>query len=257
MKRKREVQTLTATISFKIDDEPLVVKIEAPRSPSRPIRMLPVFRTVCGSIVDWTVKRIEREGRSISCKAGCGACCRQMVPISRTEVRRLAELVSQMSEERRGAVRQRFAAAVRRFSDAGLIERLRADKKPTGRDYKELGLAYFQKGVACPFLENESCSIHPERPLVCREYVVVSPPENCARENGLPVEAVKMQLEASKALTAIDDAEDKNFTNWIPLILSLEWAEQNLDASDERPGTAIAEKFMSQLSGTDVTKVRS
>src|SRR5688572_13859925 len=124
MKREKKDQTLTATISLKIDGEALALKIEAPLAPTRPIRMLPVFRTVCGSVVDWTVKRIEREGRSISCKAGCGACCRQMVPISRTEAHRLAQLVNEMPEERREALRQRFAAAVRQFSDAGLIEKL-------------------------------------------------------------------------------------------------------------------------------------
>jgi Fe-S-cluster containining protein len=34
--------------------------------------------------------------------------------------------------------------------------------------------------MPCPFLEDESCSIHPDRPLVCREYLVTSPAELCA-----------------------------------------------------------------------------
>jgi hypothetical protein len=33
---------------------------------------------------------------------------------------------------------------------------------------------YFLQGVACPFLEAESCGIHPDRPLACREYLVTS-----------------------------------------------------------------------------------
>ena len=176
-----------------------------------------------------------------------------MVPISKTEARRLAQLVTEMPEERRNVVRGRFAAAVHRFSDAGLIGKLRAEPKPSGSEYKQLGLAYFDEGVACPFLEDESCSIHPERPLVCREYLVVSPAENCARKNGLPIEVVKMPLEASKALTAIDDEDDRHFTNWIPLVIALEWTEQNPDESTPQPGTAIAEKFIKKLVGSDVT----
>lgn len=257
MKRKSKDQTLTANLSLKIAGEPLNLTLEAPKGPTRPIRMLPVFRAVCGSVVDWTVRRIEREGRSISCKAGCGACCRQMVPISKTEARRLAQIVDEMPDERGHDVRERFAFAVRHFNDANLIEKLSADPKPTRSDYKELGLAYFHEGVACPFLENDSCSIHPERPLVCREYLVVSPAENCSRKNGLPVEAIKMPLEASKALTAIDDGKDENFTNWIPLVLALEWAATNREESAERPGTAIAEKFISELAGTDLTRIAS
>ncbi len=39
---------------------------------------------------------------------------------------------------------------------------------------------YFHLGIACPFLEDESCSIHADRPISCREYLVTSPAVNCA-----------------------------------------------------------------------------
>src|SRR5580765_8312578 len=131
VKHKKAKQTLSGVLSLKIDGEPLDLNVEAPKTLTRPIRMLPVFRSVCGSVVDWTVQRIEREGRSISCKAGCGACCRQMVPISKTEAHRLAEIVDEMPDERRHAVRERFESAIRHFTDANLIEKLRADSKAT------------------------------------------------------------------------------------------------------------------------------
>ena len=38
---------------------------------------------------------------------------------------------------------------------------------------------YFSEQIACPFLEDESCSIYPVRPSICREYIVYSPPEYC------------------------------------------------------------------------------
>jgi len=252
MKRTDNVATLSANVSIKIGGEPFDLKIEAPIAPTRPTRMLPVFQRACGDIVDWTVKRIEREGRSISCRAGCGACCRQMVPISKTEARYLAQLVAEMPDERREVIKERFDLAIKRLEEAGVIDKLRAEPKPLGQEYKDLGLTYFHLEVACPFLEEESCSIHPDRPLVCREYLVVSLAENCSRKNGLPIEALSMPLEASKALTAINDAENKNFTNWIPLVLSLEWAEQNPDVSENRAGTTIIEKFISKLTGSDV-----
>ena len=33
-------------------------------------------------------------GKAISCRKGCGACCRQLVPISRTEAERLLSTVA-------------------------------------------------------------------------------------------------------------------------------------------------------------------
>ena len=52
---------------------------------------------------------------------------------------------------------------------------------PTGtaEERTELAYEYFKHGIACPFLEDESCSIHPDRPMACREYLVSSPAENC------------------------------------------------------------------------------
>ncbi len=246
-----DANTRTAVLSLKIGGENLNLKIETTGGKTRPVKMLPVFRSACGTIVDWTVDRIEREGRSISCKAGCGACCRQLVPISKTEAIRLAEVVAGMSDERRSEIEGRFAAVVDHFRSQGLIDELVAEPKPTGTLYKEIGLRYFEEGIPCPFLENESCSIHPERPLVCREYLVVSDPENCSRKNGLPIEVLKLPLEASKALTAID-SKSADFVDWIPLVWALEWVRENPDNSRPRPGPEIAEKFMNKLAGADL-----
>ena len=254
MKRESQKDLLTAKLSLNISGEPLNLTLEAPKAAMQPIRMLPVFRKVCGDVVGWSVKRIEREGRSISCKAGCGACCRQMVPISKTEARRIAEIIDAMPTERRDAVIERFSNAIERLADADLIDALRSEPKPTGSEYKELGLAYFHLGIRCPFLENESCSIHAERPLVCREYLVVSPAENCSRTNGQSIEVLKMPVEASKALAAIDDSRDNKFDNWVPLVLALEWAKQNTDNTTPSPGTDIAARFMSALTGIDLAE---
>ena len=169
-KHRRQRTSRSTVLSLKVGGEDLKIAVETKSGSTKPIRMLPVFRSVCGTIVDWTVARIEREGRSISCKAGCGACCRQMVPISKTEARRLAEVVAEMPDERRRQVEERFADAVEHFGSVGLLEATTASQPPIGSAYKDLGLRYFEQGIACPFLEDESCSIHRERPLVCREY---------------------------------------------------------------------------------------
>ena len=250
-KRKTTLSTRSAEITLSVYGEPVKVTAEVPLGPSTPRRMLPVFRRACGAVVAASVAQVARRGRDVSCAAGCGACCRQLVPISPTEAHLVADLVEHMPPERKAVIAERFAAASHALADAGLSDQLRGDEKPTGESYRDLGLNYFNLGIPCPFLENESCSIHPDRPLVCREYLVVSPPENCARTNGEPIEVIRIPGEASKALTALSGGRD--FNNWVPLALALEWSKANPSGDSLRPGEEIARQFFGLLANSTQT----
>src|SRR6185436_15439279 len=87
-----------------------------------------------------TVVEAAETSKAISCRKGCGACCRQLVPVSRTEGERLLQVVEAMSDERRETVKTRFAAAEAAIEAAGLKER-------HGRSDRELSTAYFGLGV--------------------------------------------------------------------------------------------------------------
>ena len=80
--------------------------------------LLPVFRAVTDLVVRLSIKSVEQHGKKISCRAGCGACCRQPVPVSLTEARRLAALVEELPEPRRGEVRSKFTEIERRVEEA-------------------------------------------------------------------------------------------------------------------------------------------
>jgi Fe-S-cluster containining protein len=175
-------------------------------------------------------------GKAISCRKGCGACCRQLVPVSRTEGERLLRIVEAMPAERREVLKARFAAAESSIEAAGLKER-------RGRSDRELSTTYFAMAVPCPFLEDESCSIHPERPLVCREYLVTSPAELCAgptQEGVTPVAVPKVSL-AARGLQ--DDKDD-----WFPLAMLMAWARTRPRRTVKRTGPAWVQRFLKGLS---------
>jgi Fe-S-cluster containining protein len=239
-------ETVTANINLSISGRPLHLEIAAPTGPTRPSRMLPVFRSISESFVDFAIDRAREEGLEVSCKKGCGACCRQLVPISEADVRRLHEVVDAMPEPRRSDVRGRFEFAKQRVQEAGLLEKLQNPEQISGQDFKSVGLEYFHLGVACPFLLEESCSIHAERPLVCREYLVVSPPENCTRKIGNPVEVLNMPGQVSKAVRRLANRNDERPDRWIPLILALDWVEKHSEEIT-RPGTEMIEELLSEL----------
>src|SRR5262249_18332238 len=142
--------------------------------------LLPVFEGLTNAVMDVASRKIEREGKAISCQKGCGACCRQLVPISAAEAHHLSELVASMPQPRQTEIRRLFADARDRLRAEGLLKQLENAGPSAGKELRPLGLAYFALGIACPFLEDESCSIHPQRPLACREYLVTSPAAHCS-----------------------------------------------------------------------------
>ena len=221
----------TATLRLTVGDLSIAHQIAVPSGPVPATAVLPTLQ----GLVNATVGAAEA-GQAISCRKGCGACCRQLVPISRTEGEALLALVEAMPADRRGTVRARFADAEAAITAAGLAER-------AGRSDREMSVAYFALAVACPFLEDESCSIHPDRPLVCREYLVTSPAALCAgpRQEGVtPVPVPKLSLAAQRLQ---DDGD-----SWFPLAMLMAWSRKARQPAKQRPGTEWVQRFLKGLS---------
>src|SRR5581483_5526861 len=101
-------------VQFDIEagSETVSVSLELPTAPTRARRMLPVLEKLAHEVIAVAIGEAVKRGESVSCRAGCGACCRQVVPVSLTEARRLAAVVEAMPAQRRARVRERFAKAI-------------------------------------------------------------------------------------------------------------------------------------------------
>lgn len=225
----------TATLRLKVGDLAIAHPLTVPNAAVPATAVLPALQGLVNEVVGAAEAGLA-DRREISCRKGCGACCRQLVPISRTEGEALLALVEAMPRERRKAVRARFAAAEAAIARAGLAER-------AGRSDRDLSVAYFALGVPCPFLEEESCSIHRDRPLVCREYLVTSPAELCAagpaQDGVTPVPVPKLSLAARRLQ---DEADD-----WFPLAMLMAWSRTRPAAGRRRPGTEWVQRFLKGL----------
>jgi Fe-S-cluster containining protein len=220
----------TATLRLAVGELRIVHPITVPSAPVPAAEIVPALQGLVNAVVE-----TAEMGKVISCRKGCGACCRQLVPVSRTEGERLLQLVEAMPADRRDALRTRFAAAEAAIAEAGL-----ADRK--GRSDRELSAAYFALGVPCPFLEEESCSIHPERPLVCREYLVTSPAELCSglmQEGVTPVPVPKVSM----AARGLQDEKDE----WFPLAMLMAWARRRPRQGKKRTGPEWVQRFLKGL----------
>jgi Fe-S-cluster containining protein len=177
----RKVQVQLTVGGRRID-----LRIDAPTGPVTPAALLPLYRSLAERLTAVAVAGAAQAGDQVSCRRGCAACCRQVVAVSALEARELVKLVERLPEPLRTRVKERFADAARRIEAEApdllpqLLNPQDAANAGGGNDTVGLARRYLALGIACPFLEDEACSIYDERPIACRQYVVVSPPEHCA-----------------------------------------------------------------------------
>jgi Fe-S-cluster containining protein len=247
--QKNAPEIETAKVQLTSSDWQLNTTVSVPKGAMTTKELVPLAQKLADAVVNAAVNSVDQNGEKISCKKGCGACCRQLVPIAESEAAYVRDLVNAMPEPRRSEVRRRFSDARQRLENSGLLEKLLNRQQWDDQDVQPLGLEYFRLGIPCPFLEAESCSIHSERPISCREYLVTSPAENCARPSAGTIEQVKMPFKLWTALARLEKTSAPlRFINWVPLILALEWVDQNETDKNARPGMDMLREFFEHVS---------
>jgi Fe-S-cluster containining protein len=215
------------------------VPLPAERSPRRVL--LPTLQRLTDTVVAIAERSAAAAGQSVSCKKGCDACCRQMVPISPTEAYGLAALLDAQPPAVAARTLERFDLAVETLDAKGLLDRLLNRHTLDGPALQQLDREYFAAGVACPFLENKACSIHPDRPLACREFLVSSPPRHCRNPTADKVRQLPMPAKVSLALAAADDAP------WLPLVLARQVVAAAPEPTPRRKPAAELQAILGRL----------
>lgn len=96
-----------------------------------------------------------------TCAPGCAHCCYMLTSISVPEALVIAQSLVQKPDWK------------------ALLPKLRKSAQDNCYDGID-NFNYFQKHIACPFLQEDNrCGIYDVRPACCRYHYVVSPPENC------------------------------------------------------------------------------
>lgn len=192
--------------------------------------LVELSRSISASMLAISTEHAAREGKTISCTRGCTHCCRQLVPVAPLEAKRLAEVLAALPKEDRGRILQRFADALQKLETAGLLsakpaQGLRAlvsQEKDAVAAWNDVSRRYYELRIDCPFLENNSCSIYEERPIACREYNAVTPPDLCEAFDAA-IETIERPVRLGEALTKAgnDVAKTKDMAMALPLVL--EW----------------------------------
>ena len=152
------------------------------------------------------------------------------------EAEALSAWIRTLPEVRQQELASRFHQALLKLAAAGLIDRMVSeDWLAESETHHNLAIDYLYQRIPCPFLEDESCSIYPMRPLVCREYLVSSAPEHCYDPANQPVVPVYLPLNFSRVLNRIGAELENDSRGWIPLVFLFAWMK-----GDAHPGERIA-----------------
>src|SRR5512141_1117748 len=193
--------------------------------------IVPLTRRLGEAAAQLEVQHATEAGQSISCRKGCAACCRMLVPLSAPEAFTLQEYVKQLPADRHTQLLNRLHDTKDRMKQAGLWDRMsevaEASRQVSDEELDPINQSYYALRIPCPYLENELCSIYEARPAACRELLVTSPAELCQDLAQNPVTPLPVSMRMSSILGLTWGALTNSPPRLIPLPMALEWAERH------------------------------
>lgn len=232
-------------LQLAIGGENVQFEVRVPAGKASREHLLPFMRSLIKVGSDIAEEHFAGHGHKVSCQAGCGICCRQRVPLAEFEAHRLRRHIEAMPEPRRSDILERFRSAEQKIQEAG--RDVAFDSTASLEEMTRSAGRYFRLMIPCPFLENESCSIYEERPLKCREHLVLSPAEHCAVPEENRVETLPLPLKVFMTALCLSDETSSRQIHWIPLTQLVSWTDRNPEPPSEKTGPELLHEFMTQL----------
>lgn len=213
-----------------------------------------LLRAQADDQIEALLERSTRAGTPSQCRAGCSACCHQLVMVSSLEAHAILQYLEVHPEAGVGlqerlaawssavAARPELAVQLAGLADAGGYP----EEAAGGRVEED----YWAAQIACPFLSENRCTIYPVRPFSCREHHVVSAPELCQIELDRP-EPAGTRLEYRTLAGFIGSTVYFLSDILMPLPVALEYAQANRceghREADERQVADAAEEGQERL----------
>ncbi|MCX5723692.1 MAG: YkgJ family cysteine cluster protein [Nitrospirae bacterium] len=214
--------------------------------------IVPVTRRLGEEAAQLEAQQAIEAGQTISCRMGCAACCRMLVPLSPPEAFSLRDYVGQLPTDRRTLLLTRLSETRDRLKEANLWGQLNgvaeASKPIPDEALDPINRAYYALRIPCPYLENEMCSIYEARPAACRELLVTSPAELCQDLVENPVRPLPVSMRIGSILGLVWGTLTNSPPRLIPLPMALEWAERHVAASRQTwPGSSLLDQVLDNM----------
>ncbi len=214
--------------------------------------IVPLVRSLSSQAQQLEEDRAREKGESVSCRKGCAACCRMLVPLSVPEAFVLEASIERLPEDQRLHRKARLQDAKDRLQKSGLLKQLQAVSEsatpPTDETFEPLNQAYYALRMPCPFLEEEQCGIYEDRPAACRELLVTSPAELCQDLTDPRIRPIPLALRISTTLALLWAELTDTPPRLVPLPVAIDWATRHrADRERTWPGNHVFDKALDKL----------
>ena len=230
----------------------LTTAIDVPTGLITITAIVPLTRRLGDEAAQLEVQQTLAAGQTISCRIGCAACCRMLVPLSAPEAFALREYVEQLPTDRRTHLLNRLNDTKARVKRAGLWDRMNdvaeASRLVADKELDPINQSYYTLRIPCPYLEDEMCSIYESRPSACRELLVTSPAELCQDFVQNPVTPLSVSMRITSILGLVWGTLTNSPPRLIPLPMALEWAERHEEESRRTwPGSSLLDQVLDNM----------
>jgi Fe-S-cluster containining protein len=157
--------------------------IDPPPGPVALVDVLPDIFSLPSTLLAQAQQAHRELGRPVTCAKGCNYCCHHLVAVSTHEALLLAHIVGLLQGEDQKRILAAFDSTRGLLEREGLLAEMIDCHANAFYDFERVVAVqrrYWELKIPCPFLHDGACSIYPFRPLLCRQYLVSSPPINCA-----------------------------------------------------------------------------
>ncbi len=200
--------------------------------------IVPIMRSLGERALVLEDEKSQRAGATLSCRKGCAACCRMLVPVSPPEAFALKETVEQLPSPQRDRILHRLATLRHTLNETGLLGRLvqlsETRTQVSDEDMEPVNRDYYAKRLPCPFLDDDVCSLYDARPAACRELLVTSPAEWCQNMDTQPIRVLPVPFRIGTVLSLMWATLTGGVARLIPLPVALDWADRHAGENSAR-----------------------
>lgn len=212
--------------------------------------MVKPAQEICDRLTSARAREVGDQGRCISCRKGCDACCYYVVPVSQPEAANLWRAVCLLPDDKRARALQRFDTAARAILAPGdTTARQHAGEVLRRGTLDQISKWYRGLNLPCPLLEDGACMIYADRPLACREYAVTSLPALCGTACAT-VDRIYPDVSVAESLQQLSaQAEGRDESILLPLLAL--WAQDQKDPAENHrfPATVLHKRLMELIAG--------
>ena len=201
------------------------MQIAIPEKPMGLADLVPFMHSLADEIIGLAIKKAVSHGERVTCRSGCGVCCCQLIPLAAPEVLFIVKRLLEMPLAERAPLLRRFETIEKRIEASGALKK--TIRSPDAADTDALARDYFYLKEPCPFLIAQSCSVHAWRPVVCREFNVLSDPGLCADPFVNKLSTIPLFRRPSSLLALLAAQVAGISAGLVPMPLMFDWYESN------------------------------